>query len=211
MVRPTIAIAFSLAGVACALALLFLGMRSVMNVGGFCAEGGPYVIAQHCPQGVPAIMVGSILGGLVLAFVYVWQAVRYRVPSFAMLLWPALFLSLGWNFLEYAFDSPIAGGGVVWGWLVCGAVFMLMGGLPLLAVLPATVRGFTRDDDHPPGWPAGMPLAHMQRVVGRVQPSGPDSRLVDELERLARLHEQGALSDDEYEAAKRSLLGKERW
>jgi Short C-terminal domain len=206
VIRATIAITLSLAGVTCALTLLYLGMRSVMDVGGFCAEGGPYVIEQHCPQGVPAVMVGSILGGLVLAFVYAWQTIKHRVPGFTMLLWPALFISLGWNFLEYAFDSPFEGGGIVWGWLICGVAFMLMGGLPLLAMLPATVRSFTREDKRPAGWPAGMPLAHMQRAAARIEPFGTDARLVDELERLARLHQQGSLSDDEYEAAKRRLL-----
>lgn len=206
MIRPTITISLSLAGIACGLTLLYLGMRSVMDVGGFCAEGGPFVIEQRCPQGVPGVMVGSILGGLVLSFVYVWQTLAHRVPSFALLLWPALFISLGWNFLEYAFGSPVAGGGVVWGWLVCGVVFMLMGGLPLLAVLPATVRVFTREQERPRGWPAGIPLEHMQRAAARVQPVNVGGRLVDELERLARLHQQGSLTDDEYEAAKRRLL-----
>jgi hypothetical protein len=205
--RNTIAIGLSLAGVACGLALVYLAMRSVMDVGGFCAEGGPFVIEQHCPQGVPGIMVGGILGGLVLAFVYVGVAVWRGIPSFAGLLWPALFLSLGWNFLEYAFDSPVVGEGIVWGWLICGIVFMLMGGLPLLVMLPMTIRGFTREEKRPRGWPAGMPLAHMQRVAARVQPAtASGSGMVDELERLAKLHERGALTDDEYEAAKARLL-----
>lgn len=209
MIRSTIGIGVSLAGVAAALTLVYLAMRSVMEVGGFCAEGGPYVIGQHCPQGVPMIMVGSIMGGVILALVYAWQVVRHRIPGFVGLLWPALFLSLGWNFLEYAFNSPLAGGDVVWGWLICGVVFMLMGGLPLLVMLPMTVRGFTRDDEHPPGWPAGMPLAHMQRVVGRVQAAaagGGDARVLDELERLAALRDRGALTDEEYEDAKRAIL-----
>jgi Short C-terminal domain len=178
-----------------------------MDVGGFCAEGGPFVIEQHCPQGVPGVLIGSLWGGIILAGVYAWQAFRYKVPSFVGLLWPALFLSLGWNFLEYAFDPPGTGGGVVWGWLVCGVVFMLMGGLPLLVMLPATIRGFTREQERPKGWPVGMPLERMQRVAARVQPStatGPG--MVGELERLAKLHERGALSDDEYAAAKRRLL-----
>ena len=207
MFRNTLAIGLSLAGVACGLTLVYLAMRAVMDVGGFCAEGGPFVIEQHCPQGVPGIMVGGILGGLVLAFVYVGVAVVRRIPSFAGLLWPALFLSLGWNFLDYAFDPPGAGGGVVWGWLICGIVFMLMGGLPLLVMLPATVRGFTRERQRPTGWPAGMPLAQMQRVAARVQPStATRAGMVDELERLAKLHERGSLTDDEYAAAKARLL-----
>ena len=210
MVWPTIGIALSLAGVASALTLVFLAMRSVMNVGGFCAEGGPYVIGQHCPQGVPAVMVGSIWGGLILAFVYVWQVLRHHVPSLAALLWPALFLLLGWNFLEYAFASPIAGSGVVWGWLVCGIVFVLMGGLPLLVALPMTIRAFTRDDPRP-GWKSGAPHVQLKRIVGRAQPSGGEAAVVDELERLAVLRRSGAIDDDEFAAAKRRLLDGDRW
>ena len=33
------------AGLAFSISLLWLGMRVVMGVGGFCAEGGPFVIA----------------------------------------------------------------------------------------------------------------------------------------------------------------------
>lgn len=206
MVRSTIWISLSLAGVACGLTLVYLSMRAVMDVGGFCAQGGPFVVETECPDNVPGLMVGGLLGGLVLAFVYIGVAVTRKIPSFAGLLWSALFLSLGWNFLEYAFDSPV-GDGVVWGWLVCGVVFMLMGGLPLIAMLPATVRGFTREETRPAGWPAGMPLAHMQRVAARVQPTAATgARMVDELERLARLHDRGALTDDEYAAAKARLL-----
>ena len=210
MVRATIIIGLSLAGVACALTMVFLAMRSVMDVGGFCAEGGPFVIEQHCPQGVPGVMIGSLWGGIILAGVYVWQTFKNKVPSFAGLLWPALFLSLGWNFLEYAFNPPGTGEGVVWGWLVCGVLFVLMGGLPLLVMLPATIRGFTREAERPRGWPVGMPLEHMQKVAARVQPAEAQtttgSGMVDELERLAKLYERGALSEDEYMAAKARLL-----
>ena len=207
MVRPTITIGFSLAGVVCGLTLVYLSMRAVMDVGGFCAEGGPFEIETHCPQGVPGVMVGSLWGGIILAGVYAWQVVRHRVPSFLGLLWPALFLSLGWNFLEFAFDPPGMEGGVVWGWLICGIVFVLMGGLPLIVMLPATVRAFTREEKRPRGWPVGMPLAHMQRVAARVQPpTATRAGMVDELERLAKLHERGALTDDEYAAAKARLL-----
>lgn len=213
MIRSTIGIFVSLAGVAAALTLLFLGMRSVMDVGGFCASGGPYVIETECPQGIPAIVVGSILGGIVLSFVYVGVAVKNRVPSFAALLWPALFLSLGWNFMQYAFDAPGPDSGIVWGWLLCGIVFMLMGGLPLIGVLPWVVRGFTRDDEPRAGWPGGVPVEHMRRAAARVAPAaagaggGRGSSRIDDLERLASLHERGALDDDEFEAAKRELLG----
>ena len=79
------------------------------------------------------------------------------------------------------------------GVVICGIVFMLMGGLPLLIMLPATIRGFTREQKPPRGWPVGMPLAQMQRVAARVQPSTATRwGMADEtLERLAKLHERG--------------------
>ena len=52
----------------------------------------------------------------------------------------------------------------------------------------------------------------MQRMVARVQPAetaaggSSGAAVVDELERLAKLHERGALTDDEYATAKRMLL-----
>lgn len=211
MIRRTIGVGLSLAGVACALTLVFLSMRAVMDVGGFCAEGGPYEIDQHCPQGVPGILIGSIWGGVILAFIYIFLAVGGGIPSFAALLWPALFLSLGWNFLDYAFNSPLSGGGIVWGWLVCGVVFVLMGGLPLLVALPLTIRSFTRTGHGPASWRVGSPSAHIQRVAARARPSGSDTGMVDALERLEGLHQRGSITDEEYDAAKRKLLGKDPW
>ena len=38
----------------------FLSMRVVMDVGGSCADGGPYVSAQSCPGG--AGFIGAVLG-----------------------------------------------------------------------------------------------------------------------------------------------------
>jgi hypothetical protein len=69
--------------------------------------------------GVGFVLAGTFRGG----------------PKLVALAWPALFLALGWNFLEYAFDPPPPDDGVVWGWLICGVVFVAMGGIPLLLVL----------------------------------------------------------------------------
>jgi hypothetical protein len=130
--KATVGIFIGLTGLTCGLTLLYLGMRSVMEIGGYCAEGGPFVIAQTCPKGIPAIMLLSVWGGLAFLGVYIWQTSRHRVPSLVLFAWPALFLSLGWNFLEFGISPP--GGGTAWGWLVCAAMFILMGGLPLLAI-----------------------------------------------------------------------------
>ena len=124
------------AGLAACIAIVFLAMRAVMDIGGFCAEGGPYVIETHCPEGVPLLMTVAFPGGFAFGGMTVYFGSRISGPSAAavLLAWPALFLSLGWNFLEYALWPP-GGAGLVWGWLICGVVFVAMGGGPLLIAL----------------------------------------------------------------------------
>jgi hypothetical protein len=211
--------------VSAALTVVDLAMRSVMEIGGACAEGGPFVPVRSCPTGVPALLVGGIWLGLVFAGLYVWQSFRHAVPSLAGLLWPALFLSLGWNFLEFGLEPP-GGGGAEWGWLVCAVVFFAMGGLPLLAVVPAIWRRFTGKT--PPSRvrgllvprrprPVATPGPVASRWVGWETPSGTAAEpassdaddLVGALERLDALHRSGALDAEEYESAKRRILGPE--
>jgi hypothetical protein len=193
--------------VAACLTVVFRAMRAVMDVGGFCAEGGPYDIATPCPKNTPELLMGGMWIGVIAALIYVWQASRNRAVNLGGLLWPALFLSLGWNFLEYGISPPFDGG-VAWGWLIPGVLFVLMGALPLLWVVPALVR--------PDEGPSNMVGAALQQGVGAARrvavrrpvaasPAG-SKRLVDELERLDRLHRLGSLTDSEYEAAKKRLL-----
>lgn len=128
-------------GVAAALTGLFYGMRSVMEIGGSCASGNtPFEIARPCPDGVGGVMVGSIFGGLIFLGIYALSTIG---PNLTLLAWPALFLSLGWNFLEYGVNPPTDDGGVVVGWLICGVVFVAMGGIPLVGGL-LTMRATRR-------------------------------------------------------------------
>ncbi len=136
----SVLIFLALAGVVCGMTMLFLGMRSVMEVGGSCGSGGPYVYVRPCPNGVPLAMMGGIWGGVVAFLAYLYLAFRYGVPNWIWLGWPALFLSLGWNFLEFGFDSP-GGGGLAWGWIVGGVLFVIMGGGPLLLFAGPILRG----------------------------------------------------------------------
>jgi hypothetical protein len=99
----------------------FFAMRSVMAVGGSCADGGPYVSSQPCPDAswllplaVPVMLLTAIFGSM--------AAISINAPNLLILMWALLFGSLGWNFLEYAFKGP----DLVWGWLVCGVLFWLM-------------------------------------------------------------------------------------
>ena len=117
------------------LTLLYSSMRAVMDVGGACASGGAYEIRQACPKGVGWVVPISIFGMFfagIFTFLGVFSDGGPRPYVFA---WSALFLALGWNFLDYGFDSPAPGGGTEAGWIICGVVFVLMGGVPLLALL----------------------------------------------------------------------------
>jgi hypothetical protein len=142
---------------------------------------------------------------MILAIVYVGLSIRYQVPSFGGLLWPALFISLGWNFLEYGFDPPF-GEGLAWGWLVCGVLFMLMGGIPLWiwfgvrrrqGLSPALSRV-----PRPLLPVAGVPQKLSWATTGTDEAAG----LASALERLDALYRSGALNDSEYKAAKRRAI-----
>lgn len=110
----------------------FFSMRSVMNVGGSCADGGPYVSAQPCPDGsfliaiaIPVMLITAMAGSA--------AALSINAPNLLVPMWGVLFGSLGWNFLEFAFK----GDGIVWGWLVCGVVFWLMAAPAVFGILVA--------------------------------------------------------------------------
>jgi hypothetical protein len=211
--------AVGVAGLAMSLTLVFLSMRAVMDVGGFCADGGPFVIETHCPEGVPLLITGGILGLFLFGGLMAWKGSVIGGPygGLVLLAWPVLFLSLGWNFLEYAFNPPgPPGQGIVWGWLIPGVLFMLMGGLPLLTLLPIGNSGRS----------ARARTQVARRIAPRQKPSKADYQmlandlraveertaeaqdLVSKLERLAALREAGALTRDEFEQAKRALLAE---
>src|SRR4051794_40164815 len=79
----------------------FLSMRSVMNVGGSCADGGAYVSSQPCPEGsfliaiaIPVMLITAMAGSA--------AAMSINAPNLLVPMWGVLFGSLGWNFLEFA-------------------------------------------------------------------------------------------------------------
>jgi hypothetical protein len=132
--RPTAVLLTCVLLVAVMLTWTYLSMRAVMDVGGSCAEGGPYVIAQPCPSGawlislaIPVLLGAAMLGSYV--------ALRLGAPGLLVPMWAVLFGSLGWNFLDYGFsaDGPVAG------WIVCGVVFELMA-LPAFGVMVLGAR-----------------------------------------------------------------------
>ena len=127
-------IAIGYCGFVICLTLVFLSMRGVMDLGGFVATGGPYHIQHPAPKWI-WIMPVSIISGLIFLFVYSFNAKKLGGLKLSVLAWPALFCSLGYNFLAYSFIPEADGGGIATGWLICGIIFQLMGGIPLLIII----------------------------------------------------------------------------
>ena len=124
------------AGVAYCITSLWLGMRLVMDVGGYCASGNSaYVIQQQCPDGAALLVAPAVPLGFVFGAVMAWgfSGISKGGTALVFLFWPALFLSLGFNFLQGAFNPP-GSGGLEIGWLICGIVFVLMGAPALFAI-----------------------------------------------------------------------------
>lgn len=109
----------------------YLSMRAVMGVGGACADGGPYVVAQPCPDGTWLIAVAIPLM-LLAAFSGSIASVSLNAPDLFLPMWFLLFGMLGANFLEFGLWSDPWD----WGWLVCGVVFELMAFPALYFMLP---------------------------------------------------------------------------
>lgn len=196
------------AGLVACLTVLYRCMRSVMTIGGACASGGPYEIARPCPDGIGWMTPVSILLGLVMVGVVLFFNHGMPGPKAVAFAWPALFLSLGWNFWEFGLDPPGDARRDA-GWIVCGVIFVLMGAVPLLVLLGRRGRRDTLWSD---GSPEPAPRPSPSMVLRAARPTFPSRMarrrdVADDLARLAALHRDGLLSDDEFAAAKARLLG----
>ena len=200
-----------MAGFAACLTVVSRSMRAVMDIGGYCAEGGPYEIARPCPDGVPALMIGGIWGGVLFLGVYAYGRRGTGTMSRLLFAWTALFAALGWNFLEYGIDPPDQPG-IVWGWLIPGILFELMSGLPFLPFIAfgAARRAWRRSRGLPTP-EKGPFFAYRPAKVGRATPApdpGPGSWLPGE-----RIHGDAAppahTSDLESEPEPRSGVATE--
>jgi hypothetical protein len=219
-IGAAVALAAGIAGIALGITLLFLGMRAVMDVGGMCAEGGPYEIATSCPEGSTAATLLGVFGLFGFGGLTMWAGSRVGGAWTAAvgLAWVALFAVLGWNFLEYGIISPPEGETIVWGWLIPGVMFEIMAFGPVVLALGG-LRSIRRTGSLPDDWSAafgaGRPSSWRNRRADAAATSDRPDRaradegtdeLLDRLERLAELRERGLLDLDEYETAKAAVL-----
>ena len=195
------------AGLAFCITLLWFGMRAVLDIGGYCASGGPYVISIACPDAVIASTPLSILGGFLAVGLMLWGGAGLGAGwmGLVFLAWPALFLSLGWNFLQYGLFPP--DGGLIWSWIVCGVLFIAMGAIPLWFAIAAFHDGTSTDER---AYASGRIVVRPRPPRSDAMPPPPDvtpdSPIVDRLERLAALRRRGDLTNAEYETAKAATL-----
>jgi hypothetical protein len=134
-------------GFLAAVAAAFTGMRELMvTSGGYCASGGPYVIASvhQCSASETDYLLFGLLGALVFASVALaataWAG--WSTYGTAMSFWAIGFGALGWNFMSLGFSPPHGQGGGA-GWIVCGFVFwgLAAGGLvPVILTVVAWLR-----------------------------------------------------------------------
>ena len=163
LVAALVAFAGATAFTACLLALVD-GMRDVAKTdGGFCASGGPYVIAHQCSSSdIRLIMIG-IFGALIAAGFYAGGSAGLgsKAASAGLVLWAALFGTLGWNFVSIGHSGAP-------GMLFTGVLFLAMavGGLiPLLFRLADDLRG-------PSSQPSPV-IPGMQPLVRAAVPATP--------------------------------------
>ena len=214
--RDVVLLALGVGGLVMCVTLVFLGMRSVMDVGGACADGGPYVSAQSCPEGSAAALLLGIFGGFgfgALAMAFGAQVGGLWTGAAILIGWSGLFASLGWNFLDYGWFNPPPGEGVVWGWLIPGILFEAMALGPIVLAV-GVLRGVPRATLAGRG---SVPSGGLGLVPGAFPVASPvaapmdgstesSTALLDRLERLADLRDRGLLGADEYETAKAAVM-----
>jgi hypothetical protein len=223
-------------GLAASLTIIWLSMRAVLDIGGYCAEGGAYEIAHHCPDGVAFLMPLSIFAGLGSAGLMGWKGAKLGGPyaGLVLLAWPALFISLGWNFLQFALFPPPPESGIELGWLIPGVLFVIMGAVPLLGFLPGGKAWEPQSTDTNSGFDfkvaeqTSAPSPDQQRSALlsdlvqeshrraggssapplKVEGSTDNSDVVGKLERLTALYRAGSLTYDEFERAKKATISE---
>lgn len=121
--------------------MVIMAALAVINIGGYCAEGGPYVIARHCPDGSALVLSLGIPLLFLLGFLYA-MAKPSSWPSTFGWLWPVLFVGMAVAFFIGAANAP---GGIGWAAVVTGIVMLVIGIAPIVIF-----AGRSSDSSKPP-------------------------------------------------------------
>lgn len=216
-----------------ALVIFALELYELMRIG-TCASGGAYVSARACPAGTGThigLLMGSIFAGLAAPLLY--GADRgFGVAMFGMLFLCGAAAALVAGFGP-GYSKAIDGAGAREAGIILGVIFIPMGAVPLIGALLGGTRGATRRFGNGPGLLADPTVPRSHVVTGMSAgsgvpsyapslvmrppgtPSGIRSSVVsssasdplDRLAELAKLHDQGVLTDAEFQAQKARLLG----
>jgi Short C-terminal domain len=217
-----------------ALAAFEYSLYQMLQVG-TCASGGPYVSARQCPSGIGVYFAG-LFGGIIIGLIAIGiYASRGRPPDagddysgprvpFGILAWSLLFAGTG-AVAIYAVVGPDAhpGPGAKLGAIIVAIVFIPMGVIPLvLAAMrdrgsgsgptarstPVSVSGLPSSSSYmPPSMPTPAPPPP-PRAPSRPPAPAPKANEngLAQLEKLKKLHDEGALTDAEFSSAKAKIL-----
>jgi hypothetical protein len=115
---------------AAAITMLSMLLRASTAVGGSCADGDASLATSPCRSHAGPVLLLVVACALGCLLAVSWGAGALGAPTPLFLAWPALCLTLGWNFLRDGFD-PSMGEDLALGSIVGGVVFLLLGVGPL--------------------------------------------------------------------------------
>lgn len=212
-------------------AVFSIELTALLDVG-TCASGNqPFVIERECPEGTTGralLLAGSIVGLFVAAGIVAARGKRPSSTTHGSFLivhgWAVFFTVSGAVALVHSLTSDVIGADGKTGGIIVGITFLIMG-LPALVFVVADMIGDLRRRDERPDFPVtpgGAAERAVTRLVSRLpvtvvassdadaaaapRRAGGDATL-DALERLQRLRDQGTLSEAEFDAQKRRILG----
>lgn len=185
---------------------------------GTCASGGPYEVARECPSGtgrLGLLLPGSIIVLLIGSVMYARRGKAPgsdRPPHAGLLItwfWTGIFWSAAVGCLLGVWGPEAnPGPGAKTGGLIVAFLFLPMGAIGLLGL--GSGRGKKKDKGSAPAAaglsdPPSFPGA--KRAAKAVRSRLPSEDPVDRIERLNRLRERGAITQEEFDVLKRQALG----
>jgi hypothetical protein len=183
------------------------GINQMLQIG-TCASGGPYDIARECPDGTTGIFF-SLFGGILLMFVAAGIYLTRGTPpggpppsnaGIVVWFWTGLFWSLAAGcFLAVWGPDANPGPGGKEGGLIVGFMGLIFGIGGLLALRFGKGKRDKRGFVVTPG---------VAKLATAATPfATPDA--ASQLERLARLRNEGSLTRSEFDTLKAKILEEE--